>query len=249
MKNRAAVLIVSAICAAVTACDQGEYNLNAGNQAFHLGKWSEARGYYQRAADSPNSRTAAAYNLSRVATAEGDSESALQYLEQVLTAEPTDRNARLDRCDLWLERGDTVAAEADLLVAAKAGNGEVWLRLAKLRAAQGLSEDAEKLLSQAASDEQTRGEALLFRGTLARQRKDWPSAIRNLEAAAQAQPYTAEIAFELARALLGADDRREAIRQFRRGLALEPENQQAQVELAETLALIGEALPPGKSER
>jgi tetratricopeptide (TPR) repeat protein len=249
LKNRTAALIIAVICAAVTACDRSEYHLNEGNRAFHLGKWSEARAHYQRAADSPHTRTAAAYNLSRVATAEGDTASALQYLEQVLTAEPTDRNARLDRSDLWLELGDTVAAETDLLVAAKEGNGEVWLRLAKLKAAQGLSEEAEKLLSQAASDEQTRGEALLFRGTLARQRRDWSSAIRNLEAAAQILPYSAEVAFELARSLLGTDDPREAIRQFRRGLTLEPQNQQAQAELAKALAIIGEALPPGDSRR
>jgi tetratricopeptide (TPR) repeat protein len=241
--------ILGVACLALSGCDQGEYLINRGNHAFYQGKLTEAENDYQQAANYPKTQAAALYNSSRVAAALGNEDRSLDYLNRSLAVEPLDPQALLDRGDLLTGRGQAALAESDFLAAIKAqpSLGEAWLGLARVKAAQGLGQEALASLARAAADSDTRGEALLLRGRWLRQNNDPKAALQDLESASQTLPYSAELSFEQARAYRALNDPREAIRRFRQGLNLDPGNPQAQKELAETLAEIGEAAAPAKA--
>lgn len=215
--------------------------MQRGNMAYRNGNPAAAVSFYNQALTSPATRAAASFNLGRIALEQGQAEKAKGYFEDAGELEVEYPLVRVYHARSLMALGDKEGAKKDYerVLKGPAFVPEASLDLAKILASEGEYAKAVETVQPAKHSRTLKEEAMLDEAGWRHQMGDLEGAISVLEELLTTHSYRIPTHFQLADYLIESGDYREAERRLRAGLEMQPQNSEAIVKLAETLAKIG----------
>jgi Tfp pilus assembly protein PilF len=123
-----AALSLSACGTDINSRELAEEYFNLGNAFFRLGDYESSFEYYTRAVELSDEVPAAGFNLARLHERRGDFDLALEVLDQLLLADPTNGLYRETRAYVLFRSGEEAAARAEYAVLLNEYPGRIRIR-------------------------------------------------------------------------------------------------------------------------
>lgn len=222
-------------------CSGPEALMQRGNMAYRDGNPTAAAEFYAQALNSPETKSAAGFNLGRIALEQGQADKAREYFEQAMELEVEYPLVRVYHARALIALGRLEEAQRDLERVLKGPTRlpDASLELAKLLAHKQQFREAIEVVQPALAVATFKEESTLLEASWRHQIGDLNGAIARLEELLKSHGYRVPTHFTLADYLMEAGDYREAERKLRSGLEMQPQNTEAILKLAMCLEKTG----------